>query len=177
MLAMAPGRRPPPAAGDGLLLGTSAAELLPPGDPAVVGLAVPPSPARVWKATTWLADVASSSPAATLGVGKWLAGWSITACCRACPVPGSRPYSVPFWPMVQTRPAATMGGPPATGELHSTRSPGGDEVTRTAVPPPKHGRYTMVPLTAAPPSISEPHTPRSAACSPPMPPRCAPSSR
>ena len=58
---------------------------------------------------TWPA--AARPPHSAWGSG-WRAGRS-TACCRACPVPGSRPYSVPFWPIVQTRPAATMGGPPA----------------------------------------------------------------
>jgi hypothetical protein len=43
------------------------------------------------KATTRFAEGASRRPSPTLGVGKWLAGTPIEACCRTVPVEGSSP--------------------------------------------------------------------------------------
>ena len=48
------------------------------------------------------------------GVGKWFAGVPMAACCRILPVAGSRPYSWPVCLIVQTKPPATIGGPPPT---------------------------------------------------------------
>jgi hypothetical protein len=98
----------------------------------VVGVAV--------KATTLLDVGARRSPSPTLGVGKWFAGTPIETCWRTVPVEGSSPYSVPSCPMVHTRPAATIGGPPPTREVHSTVSEAGDAVTATATVPLGHGR-------------------------------------
>src|SRR5215472_1343566 len=92
------------------------------------------------KATTRLADAARRRPSPTLGVGKWLASAPIEACWRIRPFAGLRPYSVPFRPMVQTRPAAMIGGPPPVPVRHARRSEAGDLVARTAVTPLRQGR-------------------------------------
>ena len=46
---------------------------------------------EVAKATTWLAEVATRTPFPVLGVGKWLVGTPIDACCFTAPVLGSSP--------------------------------------------------------------------------------------
>src|SRR5215469_8534646 len=135
MPAMAPGARPPPPDGVGCPAGP------PPeasGAGAVDAGADPLEPGP--KATTFLAEGASRRSSPTLGVGKWLAGTPITACRRTAPVAGSRPYKTPFWPMVQIKPAAIIGGPPPLPELHSRRSPGGEVAARTALMPLRQGR-------------------------------------
>jgi hypothetical protein len=83
------------------------------------------------KATIRFAEGASRYPSPTLGVGKWFSGTPIDASCRTAPVEASSPYNVPFCPMVQTKPAATIGGPPPTEALQSRLSPGGETVTAT----------------------------------------------
>ena len=72
-----------------------------------------------------VAEGARRRPAPTDGVGKWLAGAPIVACSRTAPVDGLRPYRTPFWPMVQTSPAATIGGPPPTRRAPQQAKPVG----------------------------------------------------
>ena len=74
------------------------------------------------------------------GVGKWLAGAPIVACFETAPVDGLRPYRVPFEPMVQTSPPATIGGPPPTEALQSNRSRAGASDAITAIGPFRQGR-------------------------------------
>ena len=88
-------------------------------EPVVVGALLS---AVAVNATTCSAEGASRRPSPTLGVGKWLAGTPMDACCWTDPVVGSSPYSTPSCPMVQTNPAATIGGPPPTSALQRTLS-------------------------------------------------------
>src|ERR1035437_6562180 len=46
---------------------------------------------EVAKATTWLAEVATRTPFPVLGVGKWLVGTPIFACCFPATLPGLPP--------------------------------------------------------------------------------------
>src|ERR1039457_7167646 len=97
----------------------------------VTGLAVAGvARADAVKATTCSADAASRRPSPALGVGKWLAGTPTGARRPTRPVAGASQYRGPFWPMVQTRPAATMGGPPLVTEVQSRRSLAGDRAAR-----------------------------------------------
>ena len=128
-------------------------------------------------ATTRSDAGASNSPAPTLAVGKWLAAVPIDTCWRTAPLEGSSPYNTPLRPTVHTKPAATIGGPPPTAERHLTSNAGGDALTCRAIGPVTHGRYTVVPTTAVPPSMSSPQPEARLVSWPPIPPRCEPSSR
>src|SRR5258708_7545429 len=167
---MAPGEIPPPPVGEDWPVGLTEAVVA--AVPGVAGVAARELDAR--KATMCLAEGASRRPSPTLGVGKWLASAPIAACCRTWPVAGLRPSRMPFGTlMVQTRPAAMIGGPPPLPALHSTRSDAGDLVARTAITPVRHGRETALPQNAPPPSMSSAHAEPSAASRLPIPPRRA----
>ena len=73
------------------------------------------------KATTRSAEVASSSPSPTLGVGKWFAGTPTDACCWTDPFAGSSPYSTPSCPMVHTKPGRDDRGAPADPRASTAR--------------------------------------------------------
>ena len=132
---------------------------------------------RAGKAMTFCAQAASSRPSPKPGVGKWLAGTPMLAWRLVLPVAGSSPYSLPSCPIVQTSPAARIGGPPPVPDFQSSRSRGGDLAARTAMMPRQarqvHGRAgdrdAAVDVGVA--------RRRSTACWPPIPPRRAPSSR
>jgi hypothetical protein len=92
------------------------------------------------KATTRNEDGARNNPAPTAGVAKWLLSTPTAARVTTLPVVGLRPYRVPFWLIVHTRPAAMRGGPPPTAARPSTRRPAGAAVAWTAMGPAKQGR-------------------------------------
>src|SRR5260370_10348082 len=130
---MAPGELPPPAVGEDWPVGLNEAVVA--AVPGVAGVAARELDAR--KATMCLAEGASRRPSPTLGVGKWLASAPIAACCRTWPVAGLRPSRMPFGTlMVQTRPAAMIGGPPPL----------------PAPPTPRHESRAPVPPTAITPA-------------------------
>jgi hypothetical protein len=93
------------------------------------------------------------------------------------PVLGLSPYKTPFYPMDDTRPAATIGGSPPIPELQSRCSAAGDSVAPTAMMPVRQGTKTVVPTAALPPSMSSPHPEARDASWPPMPPKSEPLSR
>ena len=88
-------------------------------------------------------------------------GEVVVACTDArllltAPVVGFRPARSPSRRWSRPGRRRRSAAPPPADELHKKRSPAGDDVACTAMIPLRQGRYTVVPCTAMPPSMSSP---------------------
>src|SRR5271165_3324306 len=113
-----------------------------PGGPGGAGRASggPGSPAGPLNAWTWVLEAASSRPAPTEGVGKWLDTEPMRYVWTGVPSAGFSPYSSPDWVIVHTRPPATIGGPgEPVGVCHPVVSQGVVGDVWTASTPELHG--------------------------------------